>query len=525
MKQLISKILLLGVLIFVAKSCSDELETADPNRLSSAQYYNNETEAQAAIDAIYNELITDGFYQRIVPIYNDGRGDELYSKSPWTFMTGFSSFVLPATDGALDIFWHSHYRMIARANTALEQIPEIADMESQHRERLLGQAYFLRALSYFELTNSHNNVPLILETPKGAESFYPSNEGVTQEMVYAQVEADLQGAISRLPLNYNNVSGIDQGQVGRATKGAAQSLLGMVYLYQNDYSSAAPFFAEVINSGEYALAENYADLFSQDDGVESANPGKIFWAEFTTSTNSDFNWGGGDPNVNWRQFLALTPTYSRADFDDFRPTEFLYNEMREELTIDGTLDPRFSATIVSYEPQLGDTVVWGQNWHTAFEGTLAETDFFIKKFTHADQPAGTDAFASGYNYHIIRYADVLLMYAECLANTGNIAGAAGYVQQVRNRANLPDREAEFAGYSLDQFMDQIEHERIMELAIEGKRWWDIKRWGYLDNSAKLDELKQHDFEFNTYTSGREVLPISQAELDRNENLVGNSANN
>ena len=189
------KIFLLLVFLFWLNSCTNRLEIVDPNRLSSEQYYANQDQAVAAVDAIYNALIIDGMYQRITPIYNDGRGDELSSRSPWTFMTGFSSFVLPATDGALEIFWAGHYIMVSRANQALENIPEIEDVDSDLRNRLLGQAYFLRALAYFNLTNVLDNVPLILETPKEQESFYPSNADVTQEMVYTQIKADLESAI------------------------------------------------------------------------------------------------------------------------------------------------------------------------------------------------------------------------------------------------------------------------------------------------------------------------------------------
>ncbi len=518
MKNKVLNLYMMVFLLLGVNACSDKLEIVDPNRLSSEQYYENEDQAVAAVDAIYNALIIDGMYQRITPIYNDGRGDELACRSPWTFMTGFSSFVLPATDGALEIFWAGHYIMVSRANQALENIPGIEGMDAALKERLLGQAYFLRGLAYFNLTNVLEKVPLILETPDGSDAFYPSNADVTMDMVYAQVKADLQEAISRLPLNYNDVSGPDKGQEGRATKGAAQSLLGTLYLYEGDYNSATPLFAEVVNSNQYDLAPNYADLFTQDPAIERANPGRIFWADFTTSANSEFNWGG-DPNVNWRQFLALTPTYSVGDFFDFFPTNFLYNEMREERTVEGTLDPRFHATLLAYEPDEGYTTAYGVDW---FERGFAEDAYFIRKFTNATD--GSDAFTAGYNYHIIRYADVLLMYAECLANTGNISQAAQYVQQVRNRANLPDREAEFAGYSLQQFMDQIEHERIMELAIEGKRWYDLKRWGKL-SGAGLEELKTHDGEFNTFTPGQdEFIPIPQSELDRNSNLVGNSAN-
>lgn len=514
----INRILVVFLLLTSFYACQDKLEITDPNRLSSGEYYANQDQAVAAVDAIYNALIIDGMYQRITPIYNDGRGDELSSRSPWTFMTGFSAFTVPPTDGALEIFWAGHYIMVSRANQALDKIPDIPDVDRDLRERLLGQAYFLRALAYFNLTNNLDKVPLILEVPQGSESFYPSNAEITQEMIYAQVQSDLENAISRLPVNYTSVSGPDNGQVGRATKGAAQSLLGKLHLYKGEYPEAVGYFAEVVNSNQYSLAPNYADLFTQDPAVERGNPGKIFWAEFTTSANSDFNWGG-DPTVNWRQFLALTPTYSVGDFFDFYPTAFLYNEMRAERTIEGNLDPRYHTTILSYEPDEGYTTAYGVDW---FDRGFAEGDYFIKKYTNAVD--GSDAFTSGFNYHIIRYADVLLMYAEALANTGSIAPAAAYVQQVRDRAKLPDREAEFAAYNLDQFMAQLEHERIMEMAIEGKRWHDIKRWGKLSNASELEELKAHDFEFNTFTPGREYIPIPQTELDRNPNLVGNSAN-
>ncbi|MGB3799717.1 MAG: RagB/SusD family nutrient uptake outer membrane protein [Lewinella sp.] len=165
--------------------CDDELDIVDPNRLSSAQFYANSDQAIAAVDAIYNTLIIDGLYQRMTPVYNDGRGDEVASRSPWVFFTGISSFTLPPTIGDLDIFWHGHYILIGRANQALENVPGVEGMDEDLRERLLGQAYFLRALAYFKLTNTHGNVPIILRTPQGGDDFYPSNQDVTWEDVYA----------------------------------------------------------------------------------------------------------------------------------------------------------------------------------------------------------------------------------------------------------------------------------------------------------------------------------------------------
>ncbi len=504
--------------LLLIHACQDKLDIIDPNRLSSSQFYQNQDQAVAAVDAIYNVLIIDGLYQRMTPVFNDGRSDEISSRSPWVFLTGLSAFTVPATDGANEIAWAGYYILVARANQALANVPNVPNVDEALRSRLIGQAHFLRALAYFNMTNIFERVPLILEVPAGQEAFYPSNQDVTQEMIYDQVQADLEAAIDLLPVSYLAVTGPDNGQVGRATKGAALALLGKLHLYRKDYTAAADYFKQVIDLNEYSLNPNYANLFTGDDAIEKTDPERIFWAEFTTSSNSDLNWGG-DPNVNWRQFIAITPTYSVADFFDFYPTNFLYNEMREELTIDGKLDPRYHATILSYEPDEGYTTAYGTDWLSRGYG---ENDYFIKKYTNA--VTGSDPFLSGINYHIIRYADVLLMYSEALANTNKIAEAATYVQMVRDRAGLPDREAEFAAYDLDQFMEQLAHERIMELAIEGNRWYDIKRWGWLEDPDKLAELKSHDFEFNTFTAGREYMPIPQTDLDRNANLIGNSAN-
>lgn len=515
MKTKFTKIFMLLGVISLLNSCSDELEIQDTNRLLAEQYYQTQEEAIASVDAVYNALIIDGTYMRMTPIMGDARGDELRSRSPWIFLAQTANFTVPSTDTALEIPYIGFYSLINRANQALAAVNQIEDIEPELRERLLGQAYFLRALGYFNLTNIYDNVPLVLEVQTGVESFFPSNQETTQADVYAQIEADLNEAIGRLPISYNNVAGPDAGQVARATQGAANSLMGKLKLYQGDYAGALPYFETVVNSGVYDLAPNYADLFSQDPALEASNPGRIFWAEFTQSQNVDFNWGG-DPSVNWRQFSALAPTYSGADFYDFFPTQFLVDELKQERTVNDEIDPRYPATILSFLPEEGLTQSYGVPYF------LDQNLNYIAKYTLAN--TGGDPFTCGINYHVIRFADVLLMYAECLANTGNISLAAEQVQRVRNRANLPNRQAEFAGYNLTQFMDQLAHERVTELAIEGLRWYDIKRWGWLDNPTKLSELQANDPEFQSYAPNRKYQPFPQTELDRNQNLVGNSAN-
>ncbi len=515
MKTQFARLFLILVVITSFSSCNEDLEIQDTNRLLAEQYYQSAEEAQAAVDAIYNALIIDGNYMRMTPIMGDARGDEVRSRSPWVFLAQTANFTVPSTDGALEIAYLGYYSIINRANQAIEAVNQIEDIDADLRDRMLGQAYFLRALAFFNATNVYDNIPLVTEVQTGFESYFPSNQETTQADIYAQIEADLLEAIEKLPVSYDNVNGPDAGQAARATQGAANSLMGKVKLYQGDYAGALPYFQTVVNSGVYDLAPNYADLFSQDPAVEVANPGRIFWAEFTQSQNVDFNWGG-DPTVNWRQFSALAPTYSGADFYDFFPTQFLVNSLTEERTVDDQIDPRYPATILSFLPEEGLTQSYGAPFF------LDQNQDYIAKYTLAN--TGGDPFVCGINYHVIRFADVLLMYAECLANTGNIPAAAEQVQRVRNRANLPDREVEFASYDLNQFMDQLAHERVTELAIEGLRWYDIKRWGWLDDPSRLSELQNNDPEFESYASNRQYQPIPQTELDRNPNLVGNAAN-
>lgn len=509
------KLLTLTSTLLMFHSCDNKLDITDPNRLASGQFYANQDQAIAAVDAIYNTLIIDGMYQRITPTVGDGRGDEIFSRGGFPMWELTANFIIPPTEFFIQLNWDAHYIMVSRANQVLENVPGIPDMDENVRNRVLGQAYFLRALAYFNLTNIFDNPPIVLKTPASQEEFYPSNDGITQADVYAQIQSDLEQAINLLPDDYNTVTGPDAGQVGRATRGAARSLMGKALLYQGDEAAALPYFKAVVESNVYTLGANYADLFTQDPSIEATVPEKIFWVEFTQSQNPGDNWGG-DPNASWKQFSALAPTYSRGDFGDYAPNQFLYTEMRQERTIDDKLDPRYHATILSYEPSEGYTTAYGQPW------PYDPADYWIKKYTLA--ATGGNPFTCGVNYHILRFGDVLLMYAECLANTGDIAGAAAQVQRVRDRANLPDREAEFAALSLPQFMEQLAHERIMELAVEGVRYYDIKRWGWLDDPAKLAQLELNDAEFENYVPSRKYMPIPQAELDNNPNLVGNDVN-
>ena len=511
------------ILILALMGCSDNLELLNPNSPTTGTFWQTEGQALAGVNGIYNSLIIDGTYMRMLPAAMDGRGDDIKGDSPWGDLVQMGNFTIPSTSGPVEWIWGGHYQLIWRANQVLENVQNI-ELSDDLRARLEGQAYFLRGLAYFNLANLFKEVPIVTELPVDQSRYYP--ETATEEVLWSQIISDFQMAQELLPITYVGIGGPDEAQVGRATKGAATGMLGKAYLYRERWAEAATEFEKIIFGPQavYSLVPNYRDNFSP---FTENNPESLFEVQFATREEvggSDYNWGG-NPTANWMQISAQAVTYA-ADgkgFSDFLPTRGLYDAYKSEMTVGGGLDPRLEATIASYEPARDaakETVLY-------FEETwpYAPDAIYPRKYTNDGfgYPHEYD-INSGINYRVLRYADILLMYAEALNELGRTADAYQFVQQVRDRAGLPDLAVVKPNMSQEQFRDQIAHERYLEFAIEGQRINDIIRWGWLYDADKLAMLKEHDPDFNTWAPGNEYLPIPQRELDVNPNLKPNSAN-
>lgn len=499
--------------------CDDNLELANPNRQTTADYWVTEGQALAGIDAVYNGLIVDGTYMRMFPAATDGRGDEFTGDSPWGDLVQMANFTIPTTSGPVEWVWNAHYVVVFRANQVLAYTQDI-EMDEELRKRIHGQAHFLRGLAYFNLANTYKIVPVITAPARGEQDYYSPT--ATEEELWNQIFSDFQQAQEMLPASYVGISGPDAGQVGRATKGAATGMLGKAYLYRQQWQQAANEFEKLIKGplNTYSLVPNYRDNFSP---ITENNSESLFEVQFATIDQvggSDFNWAG-DPTANWKQVSAQAVTYG-ADgfgFSDFLPTRWIYNAFKEEQTVDGNVDPRLLATIASFEPEANSTTIYGKPW------PYAPDAIYPRKYTNDGfgYPHEYD-INSGINYRVLRYADILLMYAEALNELNRTAEAYQYIQQVRDRVNLPDLATVRPGMSQQQMRDQIARERALEFAIEGQRINDIIRWGWLYDADKLAMLRAHDNDFNTWTPGNEYLPIPQRELDVNPNLLPNPAN-
>ncbi len=506
------------ILTIALVACDDKLDISNPNRQTTSDFWQTESQAIAGCNAIYATLIIDGTYTRMTPALSDGRGDDVTGDSPWPDLVQVSNFTIPTTSGPVQWIWADYYRVIWRANQVLENTPGIA-MDEALKNRIIGQAYFLRGLAYFKLANFYKIVPLVLATPKTPGDYYPAT--ATEEELWNQIYSDFQQAKDMLPVSYSNVTGLDAGQIGRATQGAATGMLGKSYLYRKEWQKAADQFKELIDGGRYSLVSNYRDNFTDANENNSESLFEVQFADPSQVGGTVMNWGG-DPAANWKQTSAQACTYSMdgRGYSDFLPTQWIYNEYKLERTKDDKSDPRLLATIASYEPDDNSTTVYGDAW------PYAPDKIYPRKYTNDGKAGYANEYDlnSGINYRVLRYADILLMYAEALNELKQTTAAYPYIQQVRDRANLPDLATTKPGMTQEEMRDQIAHERALEFAIEGQRINDIIRWGWFYDANKLAMLKAHDADFNLWSAGNEYLPIPQTELDVNKKLSPNPAN-
>ena len=505
----IFRYIFLTVLVLQLSSCNESwLELSNPNEQTSGTFWKTEKDIEMGVNAIYQSLYYDGTFLRFAQCALDFRGDDVWSPSPWNVLSNTGSFQLFNDMIMQEWLWVAFYGGVNRANLVLDKIDGIAFTDSNFKNRLKGEALFLRALHYYYLVTFFNNIPLITKYYSSSSEYFPSQ--VAPEVLWQQIYTDLEEASNLLPVSYSG------NNLGRATKGAALGFLGKAYLFNKNWAKASEKLKAVIDLGVYGLMSNYGDNFTE---TAENNKESIFEIQFSREVGGTTLGWVSSPGSDWSKTTARAITFAPAPFgwNDAAPTAWIVNEFLQEKTTGGQDDPRLKASIYYNYP---GCTLYGQSFQTVYATDLGKTG--VRKYGNGDsgRPDEKD-WRSGINERLMRYSDVLLMYAEAQNELNNRAECAKYIQIVRNRASLPNRESEFALLSQTAMRDRIAHERALEFALEGHRFDDIRRWGWLSDSGKLAELKSHDSEFNTYVPGREYFSIPQLEVQTNPNLVQN----
>ena len=521
----ITKYILVCMMIFIISCSEDMVDLTNPNTITTGSFWKTEADAVAGTNAIYQSLITDGVFMRKYMWTMDGRADDCWNVTPVTYiMCQMTSYTVSSTEEELYGPWECHYAGIWRANQVLDNINDIP-MSEDIKQRCLGEAHFLRGLLYFNLVNLFHNVIIYKHTPQSVSDYYveQSPPAETWAFVISELKEGIKGCWTQ-----DQIRAIKQE--GRATKGAAAAYLAKAYLMNNQYDSAAPVLKDIIDGvyGTYSLVQNFSDNFTT---VNENNSESIFELQYDYGTGSVQGWGL-EPQANWQKQDGYSKSLAPKPigWGDICPTKWIWDEFHKEKAIDGGDDGRIEATFVFPHPDSASYTVFGYpqdgpngfssfSWSITGENLGLTPDYKVSiRKCLIEDPVLMNDWKSDINRRIVRYADILLLYAECENELNNRAECAKYLQIVRNRANLPDRETEFAGYSQTAMREQIYHERALELACEWWRYLDILRWGWFYDPARLDSLKAHDPEFNPYIPGREYLAIPTQEINRNRKV-------
>jgi hypothetical protein len=381
--------------------------------------------------------------------------------------------------------------VINRANAVLDRVPAI-QMDETLKQRLLGEARFLRAMAYFNLVRFYGDVPLLEHEVTSLRDLDVARSPAAD--IYALIESDLTTAVGALPPR-GEYGASDQG---RATRGAAQALLAKVHLTQQEWSEAATAAAAVISSGDYALLANFKDVFKVANEITNAE--SIFELDYdgTESVGSVmmlFSLPSGFPGGDAYGLMQVMPSLDAM---------YAANDERGN---------HGSIMRKPYTDALGRTTNWSVPSGTAVAKWLDETN--TQNMTARAWEAQPN------NWIVLRYADVLLMYAEAVAEGGVAStpppmSGLDALNAVRTRAGL----APLATLTVDA----VRTERRLEFLFEGHRWFDLSRWGILDERilAKTTEMESIvPGETDPHGVPSNLWPVPQGELDINPSLTQN----
>lgn len=479
----------LSLIIVTGSSCKKFLKEDPKSLVAVTNFYQTENDAVSAVNAIYAYLnststgSTAGVYHSTFWAMAGLASDEMFSEQVFApDLDQIGKFTEGPVNASIQETWTMHYKAITIANIALARIPSI-QMDAVLRTRLINEAHFLRGLLYFDMVRMFGKIPLVLQEN---ETLTPAPASVDD--IYNQIITDLVAA-EDLPDNYPPGAGR-----GRATKGAAKAILAKVYLTLGKWQECADLCKQIIDSNQYALWDDFADVFKiANRGGKEA----IFSVGFGDAGGAIIFWEAGQFNVR-----LLPPQLSVEGVQNSQgwqlPTQNLYDNY-------DAADRRRAVTFI--------TEIDNPN------GSTTTIRPYIQKYwDRAAEPQGN---GSTNDYPVIRYADVLLMYAEASNELGNSAEAHQYINMVRKRARFDGsvyRNAvpDYVNLSQQEFRAAVLKERRLEFVAEGQRWFDLVRTETLETLVPIAKPGIVPAPKNY------LYPIPQREIDLNPNLVQNT---
>lgn len=515
-------------------SCNDWLTEETPGTTKVSEFFTSLSTAEAVVNAAYVPMTWE-FGTTYYPewYFGDIVSDDALKGgqdiNDGADLRELENFKANSDNEILLGYYRAQWQGIQRANLAIDEIPttrietegDEAEKQAKYRDRYLGEAYFLRGFYYFRLARMFGGMPLIDYVIKSSNQWAQTRSTMDETLNFAIKDFKRAENLLWEKDKYSNE------ELGRATKGAAQAMLLKANLYRADYlrnagneTEAQKYFAEaakwgekVIQSRQYSLWPNYLDNFrlANENGRES-----VFEIQYTEEATSDY---GGEGYTRGTMTTILqrsrSSAFGEAGWGYDRPTQNLYNEYeagdaRRDETILVPTDEQIETP--AQEIYCGDRML-NRKYAMYNDGTNGG----IYKLAHATR--------SPKNNIQIRYADVLLMYAEACCESGDLPSAKSALKEVRDRAGLSQfpYTAVIQGQTVtfndnqEDLRKAIRHERRVELAMEGHRWFDLTRWGIAKETmdtymaGETEEAKEL---YGTFQKGKhELFPIPSKEVD------------
>ncbi|GAP69301.1 starch-binding protein associating with outer membrane [Bacteroidales bacterium 6E] len=486
----IKYLMFISIALFIGVACDDVILDLDKQPLgvpSSAILFETEEGIHMALNGAYSYTRSSGFnaFGQFVAREvgsDDANPGSAPADGSVARMEQVSNFTYLPTQVDLTTYYVHNYTLIARSNLVINNAPNV-QMNTVLKARYIGEAKFLRAFSYFNLVKGWGGVSIITDIPKDPQEASIIKPRASEAEVYELIISDLEYAIENLP----EKSEYPAADRGRATKGAARTMLAQVYIHQLDFTNALKYAMDVINSNQYSLNPEYARNFAPEhkNGIESIWEIQFIARDERDVSNQWSHWQGIRGYIGWG---FNSPSKELADH---------YEEH----------DPRREATIFFS----------GQNWPGSNEipvfasGTDPRAN--RKSMLPKPWPVGYPP-NSPVNKVEMRYADVILMASEAYNELGNQGNALNYLEMIRSRARAgnPDILPPITTTDQIELRHAIWNERRSELGMEGYRYFDILRYNRLEPGfaqTLFHSLGKTSFDPAKHTR----FPIPQSEID------------
>ena len=513
---------LLAIGIFFVSSCEkDFLNLENPNDLSAASFWSSEDEVQKGLVATYGALQLNGLLGGTATVELPVRSDVGRPNNWNANAIGLNKLTFNDNTNIVRLRWRDNYIGIYRANQVLANLNTV-EMDDAIRVQIEAETRFLRAFFYNSLYRGYNGGSVIIHTsvPEMRADFYKKPSPAAD--VYALILADLEFAYQNLPKTYD-----DSADLGRATWGAATAMLGKLHINEHNYEGAKSYFKEIIDSNLYALTANIGDNF---DDANEMNSESIFEVAFSIDAKPGTSSGAADgptgsEATNRSRALATPPGGGyRTVMPSYYMTMLFKNDVMDmtnpiNATRTGTANYSVRASTSVAIADDDNTTLYQR---TSFAGGQYNNNeaSYLKKFQNWLLARESDQSISGINERVVRYSDIMLLYAECLIQTnGSYADAMALVNEIRSRAGVVPLDE--TAYDADSLMEHIMWvERPLELMFEGHdiRWEDLTRWGKIkehydrlaDKTYVIDTKVLYEYDATIHGSLKQIKEFVEA---------------